>query len=414
MSDVIRIRMYDVGFGDCFWVDLPTTEGPRRLLIDCGTNKAGRAKVREVVRDLLADARRPDGTCFDVVALSHRHRDHLSGFSEPGWAAVTPREVWLPWTENAQDPLAVRFTARLEARRRALAAQAAALGPALGATERFLLENAALNADAMATLHAMAGRTPARAPLHLAAQAEGLTRCPTTALPGVDVFVLGPGRDAQALNREDPPDAENYAHPGLRAAARARGAAAAASGSETTPRPGPFAARWGLPPGDRACPPPLHAQDLAGLRRAIEPDLLGSLAGLDAEINNTSLLLVIRVGGTHLLFPGDAQWGPWEQALGDPARRALLERTRFLKVGHHGSENATPRTFGDHVLPPGGIGMISYAPFGAWRIPEEHLVDALRSTAQMTLGTSREDAPPAPFQAGPDGRYLEVEIPVTA
>ena len=40
-------------------------------------------------------------------------------------------------------------------------------------------------------------------------------------------------------------------------------------------------------------------------------------AKLDADINNTSLILLFRIGDEYLLFPGDAQWGPWELALGD-------------------------------------------------------------------------------------------------
>ena len=30
---------------------------------------------------------------------------------------------------------------------------------------------------------------------------------------------------------------------------------------------------------------------------------------LDADINNTSLILLLRNGDEYLLFPGDAQWG---------------------------------------------------------------------------------------------------------
>jgi hypothetical protein len=32
----LRIRMYNVGFGDCFLLFIPTDDGERTLLLDCG------------------------------------------------------------------------------------------------------------------------------------------------------------------------------------------------------------------------------------------------------------------------------------------------------------------------------------------------------------------------------------------
>jgi hypothetical protein len=69
---------------------------------------------------------------------------------------------------------------------------------------------------------------------------------------------------------------------------------------------------------------------------------------LDADTNNTSLVLAIRLpGGKVLLFPGDAQVGNWEswQKVVLPDQRItvndLLAATAVYKVGHHGSDNAT-------------------------------------------------------------------------
>ncbi len=76
---------------------------------------------------------------------------------------------------------------------------------------------------------------------------------------------------------------------------------------------------------------------------------------LDAQMNNTSVILLFEFGRQKLLFPGDAQLENWMYALkGDPedpkstARaeqtRAMLADTTLYKVGHHGSLNATPKT----------------------------------------------------------------------
>jgi len=84
----------------------------------------------------------------------------------------------------------------------------------------------------------------------------------------------------------------------------------------------------------------------------------GSLAlRLDSHINNLSLVLALQLpGGGVLLFPGDAQGGNWKSwaaldaplAFRDDATDAhkLLAATVFYQVAHHGSHNATPRTYG--------------------------------------------------------------------
>src|SRR5262249_14170188 len=63
------------------------------------------------------------------------------------------------------------------------------------------------------------------------------------------------------------------------------------------------------------------------------------------QMNNTSLIILFTAGrgGKKLLFPGDAQWENWSYALKDEKTVALLEDIDFLKVGHHGSLNATPK-----------------------------------------------------------------------
>ena len=68
---------------------------------------------------------------------------------------------------------------------------------------------------------------------------------------------------------------------------------------------------------------------------------------MDRAINNTSIILLIEVGGKKLLFPGDAQIESWDYVLNGPhAKRnqKLLAGVSVYKVGHHASLNGTPRT----------------------------------------------------------------------
>jgi hypothetical protein len=65
---------------------------------------------------------------------------------------------------------------------------------------------------------------------------------------------------------------------------------------------------------------------------------------LDDAMNNTSVILLFRIGKKHILFPGDAQIENWQYALNQPKYEKLLKEVDVYKVGHHGSLNATPRT----------------------------------------------------------------------
>jgi hypothetical protein len=83
------------------------------------------------------------------------------------------------------------------------------------------------------------------------------------------------------------------------------------------------------------------------LQSLTEKGLLEIVRSLDAQMNNTSLIVLFEVNGKKMLFPGDAQLENWSYALReakDSARvRALLADVDFYKVGHHGSLNATPK-----------------------------------------------------------------------
>jgi Metallo-beta-lactamase superfamily len=85
-------------------------------------------------------------------------------------------------------------------------------------------------------------------------------------------------------------------------------------------------------------------------RRRIDGDWLdvaGALAiKLDSDTNNTSLALAFALPDrSYLLFAADAQVGNWEswasQKYEEKTIDNILAATRFYKVGHHGSHNAT-------------------------------------------------------------------------
>lgn len=88
--------------------------------------------------------------------------------------------------------------------------------------------------------------------------------------------------------------------------------------------------------------PVVFLPDLDHLHELAEAPVDRLALTLDSICNNTSLVILFRYRGKSLLFPGDAQWGSWQSWIGAEYSRQLIGAVDFLKVAHHGSENATP------------------------------------------------------------------------
>jgi beta-lactamase superfamily II metal-dependent hydrolase len=387
-APAVRVRMYDVGFGDAFLVLIPDGTGTRKVLFDCGSIAQGSASMVEVTRRIVQDVTDPDGTArIDVVVMSHRHRDHVSGFAQPVWDQVEVQEVWMPWTEDPKDPLAreireaqSRLAVHLD---RAIQARLAAVGPGTAEEARIapfgeMAMNALANEEAMRTLHeGFAGR-PRRRFLPTLKPDESTFETP--ALPGVIIYVLGPSRDQNVIAQMDPPAGRSY----LRLAE---------DEAEAKGTPEPFNPSWWVTEKEYAAN--LEWQHLltpAGDRskiRELNADREGVVAAtLDGSVNGTSLMLVLHVGKAHLLFPGDAQWGTWRVAMSNPDLRALMKRAVFYKIGHHGSHNATPKEFVEDILSTDVWTMASTRTRGTWPIPKSELMAAL---AERTHLIARSD-----------------------
>ena len=91
----VRVRMYQVGFGDCFLVSfhyrrtLADGRAERHILFDFGSTRApGRRRLLPGVAQLLEQ--HTNGR-LDVLVATHRHKDHIDGFGLPVTAAVIDR-----------------------------------------------------------------------------------------------------------------------------------------------------------------------------------------------------------------------------------------------------------------------------------------------------------------------------------
>src|SRR3954447_24412166 len=93
-----RLRMYNVGFGDAFLLTLPTDEGDRRILIDCGSVAKASRSIGEIAQSIVEELSDQGKPRLDIVIATHRHRDHVAGFASGIWDKVEVGEVWMPWT----------------------------------------------------------------------------------------------------------------------------------------------------------------------------------------------------------------------------------------------------------------------------------------------------------------------------
>jgi beta-lactamase superfamily II metal-dependent hydrolase len=372
----IRIRMYRVGFGDCFLLTLPGADKAHHILIDCGVHACGDIKTMGAVVDNI---QKETGGELDLIVATHSHQDHLSGFGSEAekFRAMHVREVWLPWTEDKSDPDAARLKKKHLALAEGLRRQFAALGGERFEAVREAVANLIGNAPALTLLKSELGAK-------VEYRQAGQNVQDAAGIKGLSAQVLGPPKDKDFLARMDPPAAEKY----LRMAGAGAGAAASLA---------PFPSKWEYDYRGKA---PLTEGELKLLEEeaASTSERLGF--ALDQAINNTSVVLLFRYGGQAMLFAGDAQYGNWQYWVEKDKAEELLSQVTFYKVSHHGSENATPRNALDRMPTQKFVAMLSTQNKPWPSIPYGKLVDALeRQTGERLVRSDSlpvKGAPAAP------------------
>jgi hypothetical protein len=349
----VRIRSYNVGFGDCFLLTFgyDGRAKPRNVLIDFGSTKQSKTgppgEMLEIAEKIAEDC----GGKLQMVVATHRHADHISGFAgKPGEviAKLEPDLVVQPWTEDpalAPDARApagaaaganhARAVVSRLSEMQALAEAALAEVPKLRASGaiskavadqiHFLGETNLKNAESVRNLMKMGKQN--------AYVSFGTRLALAKLLPGVRADVLGPPtlEQSSAISHQVATSDEFW-----HLAAGGSGGDGA-GGAEIFPaaaraRRIPQEARWVIPQVDK-----LRGEETLAIVRS-----------LDGVLNNTSVILLFEIGDSRLVFPGDAQLENWSYALhecdGAEAIRKRLADARFYKVGHHGSLNATPKS----------------------------------------------------------------------
>lgn len=354
MNDHLLVRVYDVGFGDCTYVRVPDKDEHIHILIDCGSsNRGGRddalERALENIYEMLPEV---DGgkRHLDLLVVTHKHRDHISGF-DPDLECLTNMDIeriWLTASMKKDHPDAQGFHT-LQNLEMAALDWCKATGLQLSDRLHNLIENNVAPATARNALTVTLPQANGINPLYVFRGFENhpdfVTRCFDTH-PGSNpekyllpfqenqtkIHVLAPewkidhiylgeelGNSFQALNGHNnllsPQDIES--------------------------------------PQPEAQPQNISQSDFRRLRSRLLYAALSFSETNSHLINDTSVVLLLEWRGKRILFTGDAEWkkrfkdsgrnGSWDVMLHTPEVKDILAQPLdFLKVGHHGSINATP------------------------------------------------------------------------
>lgn len=367
----LRIRTYNVGFGDCllitltYPVPLDDQRTERHVLIDFGSKV--RADGGPSVAAVAGKIAEHCGGKLDLIVVSHRHQDHLSGFgskqAKKHLDGLSPSRIVRPWTDMPEatrkqpghdlDADSLGFLSLLDS----LDERNADVDLQFAGDDRVLAERAkALAALGIKNPDAVAMLENWVAPEHCRwVRADDVLDDLEDVLPGVELEVLGPPTLLQAPLMTSYASSSTEYWLGML--------------EDHTIEP----ALMAPVAKDELLPSKLTVAEPAGLGRASwlldrlheqgPRQVLEIVEGFEDVLNNTSVVLLMRVADRTLLLAGDAQVENWsytlDRALGtkdakgedkkkpDRALRRKLASVDVYKVGHHGSRNATPRRLVD-------------------------------------------------------------------
>jgi beta-lactamase superfamily II metal-dependent hydrolase len=378
MGNQLLIRAYNVGCGDCIYVRIPDANDGFHILIDCG-KKGGDALLKKAIDHLKTEL--PKGSAagtkrLDLIVATHRHEDHIKGFDPAWFANVEVKNIWLsagmdPEHKQAEGVNKLRSFAAgqikrlVEDGRSAMHPAVEMLASLYGvknevADDLLMVKLPKANGIKAAYMHTgmkHGVKLPADTEIHILAPEQD-----------IDHFYLGKEVD-QRLK-------------GLLSLSGQLG-----GGAATTARPAN-----------------ISASDFQKLQSRMLSNGLAFAAKETSIQNNLSVVLLIVWKKKRLLFVGDAEWdrefkegknnGSWNVMWEKHRKTHLKGPVDFLKVGHHGSTNATPHP--PELREPGSK---PPAPGGVYTILDTILPvpkNGKKPTAQALVSTEREDYAPIP------------------
>lgn len=329
MANKLLIRSYNVGLGDCFYLRIPDGSKVAHILIDCGT-KGSAAILKTALDDiktLLPSGTQPDKKRLDLIVATHRHEDHIKGFDPEWFKDIEIGHIWMTAMMDPQHPQAQKSLA-LDKKARELIAQLSPAAIALSPDLQMLVSLFGINNEDAENalrkgLHTANEIKPKYVVAGDTANSLGFT------LHETKITVLGPEKDI------------DHFYLGKDIDERLRGLAL----FEEERR------RSGKSSSKQKTPFNISTDNFAKLQSRMLSEAFAFANESGRVINNSSVVLLIEWRNKRLLFVGDAEWhahfeegnknGSWN-VMWNKRKELLAKPLDFLKVGHHGSFNATP------------------------------------------------------------------------
>ena len=339
MDGQLLVRMYNVGLGDCIYLRVPDRNKDVHILIDCGNKFSELELLGQRIAELKKDLPDAGGgkKRLDLLVVTHPHEDHHKGFEEKFFKDLKIERIWLSPAFDRLNPKAQGFHALQDAARRALQSLSEV---ALGEMKEEVAELLSLSKDE--AIEMLCNTLPQ------ANRIQSLYVSADTPQEQLQIFedqriklkVLGPMEDIDSYYLGG--EGLLTARSGLNPLDPVEGYGEMFQDIETAPV-------------ER--PKNISSQDFRQLRSRVHANALAAAEIAGHAVNNLSVVLLLEWRGHRLLFPGDAEWngadkgkvkagrsnGSWN-VMWQERRADLSQPLDFLKIGHHGSENATPWT----------------------------------------------------------------------
>lgn len=320
MTDTLRVRTYNIRFGDAILISVPDQGLTRHILIDVGNvlNKEGGddSVFKPAIENILKEL---NGKPLDLYVMTHEHLDHVQGLFHAATKLYNQGELkqrlnvqyaWL--TASAAPDYYQRFP---NAEKEKKLYQQAYLSIA-----RHLGTLPAAQADAFKLI--MLNNNP-RETAQCVDFLRGLAPKNHTyyVYRGFDTKNKHPFKEAKFEVWAPEEDTSAYYKALLPMALNAGAPESDAVPAPSTPPAGVDAGSF---------------YDLVAARASGFSD---TILAIDKAANNTSVVLALTWRKWSLLFAGDAELGSWRKM----SEQGVFRPVDFLKVSHHGSHNGTPK-----------------------------------------------------------------------
>jgi beta-lactamase superfamily II metal-dependent hydrolase len=322
MTDKLRIRLYNIRFGDAVLVTFPDNDQTRHILIDVGNVLSGKggddAVFKPVVEAIEAEL---GGKPLDLYVMTHEHMDHIQGLFYAKEKAGLELDVDYAWITASAAP--DYYDLHPDARKKKLEAA-------------FAYEQIAeyLQAAPDKTLEGLMMNNNPRSTADCVEYLRGLADTTTYVYRGADIDGTHPFEEAKLSIWGPEEDTSSYYRSFQPLALGVDGAGGAVGAAPTIVTP--------LPPSG------VDAGAFYNVVDSRRTGLHDNLLAIDRAANNTSIVFSLEWRGWKLLFPGDAEQESWRMM----DEQGVLEPVHVLKIAHHGSWNGTPQgAILDKILP---------------------------------------------------------------